>query len=202
VALAQAGERVVLVDTDLRRPSLHRVFGVRNSFGLTGLILSNTTDPKPALVDSGVRNLLLLPSGPQPPNPADLLISGNMRRIVEKLSEVATYIIFDTPPVLSVADAAILAGNADGTILVTEAGKTRRGAVKRALTDLDHTHARMLGIVVNKVRAGESGYYYGYQRDSSTPASGPRRTSVTSSGTGASAPAPGPSPSPGMAPRT
>jgi capsular exopolysaccharide synthesis family protein len=200
VALAQAGERVVLVDTDLRRPSLHRLFGVRNSFGLTGLILSNTTDPKPALIDTGVKNLQLLPSGPQPPNPADLLVSPNMTRIVEKLSQSANYVVFDTPPVLSVADAAILAGNADGTILVTEAGKTRRGAVKRALTDLEHTRAHMLGIVVNKVRSSESGYYYGYYKDYTTPPTGPKRAAHASNG--ASAKTPAPSSSPGIAPRT
>ncbi|HEX5369576.1 MAG TPA: polysaccharide biosynthesis tyrosine autokinase [Dehalococcoidia bacterium] len=200
VALAQAGERVVLVDTDLRRPSLHRLFGVRNSFGLTGLILSNTTDPKPALLDTGVKNLQLLPSGPQPPNPADLLVSANMTRIVQKLSETATYVVFDTPPVLSVADATILAGNSDGTILVTEAGKTRRGAVKRALTDLEHTRAHMLGIVVNKVRSNESGYYYGYKSYAATPPSPPSQGMPSSNG--ATAKAPPPTPSPGIAPHT
>jgi capsular exopolysaccharide synthesis family protein len=162
LALAQAGESVVLVDTDLRRPSLHRIFRLRNSVGLTGLLLSNTFDPAPVLVDSGHKNLRLLLSGPLPPNPADLLMSPGMQQIVTKLCEMATYVVFDTPPVLSVTDATILAGMADGTIVVTVSGRTRRGVLKRALSDLQRTHAHVIGVVINKAKRRETGYGYEY----------------------------------------
>jgi capsular exopolysaccharide synthesis family protein len=162
IALAQAGERVILVDTDLRRPSMHRMFRIRNSIGVTGLLLSSTQDPTRVLVESGYENLKILPSGPLPPNPAELLLSPNMERVVEKLSSMASYLIFDTPPVLSVTDASILAGLSDGTILVTVAGKTRRGLVRHALTDLQRTHANLMGMVINKAKRKETGYNYDY----------------------------------------
>jgi capsular exopolysaccharide synthesis family protein len=162
--LAQAGESVILVDTDLRRPTQHTIFGVPNSFGLTGLLLSDAYDPAPALVPSGLKNLQLLPSGPLPPNPADLLMSENMERIVANLRQRADYVIFDSPPVLAVTDATILAGRTDGTILVAEAGSTRTRNVMDALQDLEKTQARLVGLVVNKVRSRAAryyGYYYG-----------------------------------------
>ena len=162
IALARAGESVILVDTDLRRPSLQRLFRIRNSVGLTGLLLSDTYDPSRVLVESGYENLKILPSGPIPPNPADLLMSPNMERIIQKLCAMASYVVFDTPPVLSVTDATILAGMADGTILVTVAGKTRRGLIKRALVDLQRTHANVMGLVINKARRSETGYNYDY----------------------------------------
>ena len=162
VSLAQAGETVILVDTDLRRPSLHRLFKIRNSIGLTGLLLSKTDDPTRVLVESGYDNLKILPAGPVPPNPAELLLSPNMEPVVQKLCRMASYVIFDTPPVLSVTDASILAGTADGTILVTVAGKTRRGLIRHALADLQRTHANVMGLVINKARRGETGYQYDY----------------------------------------
>ncbi|MPZ47974.1 MAG: polysaccharide biosynthesis tyrosine autokinase [Dehalococcoidia bacterium] len=164
--LAQAGERVILVDTDLRRPTLHTVFGLPNSFGLTGLLLSDAYDPAPALVESGLKNLQVLPSGPLPANPADLLMSDNMARIITNLQQRADYVIFDSPPVLAVTDASILASRTDGTILVAEAGSTRTHSVVHAIQDLSKSQARLVGLVVNKARTHRAGYYgnyhYGY----------------------------------------
>ena len=161
--LAQAGERVILVDTDLRRPTLHSVFSLPNSFGLTGLLLSDAYDPSPALVESGLKNLRILPSGPLPANPADLLMSDNMARIIDNLKQRADYVIFDSPPVLAVTDATILAARTDGTILVTEAGSTRTHSVNHAIQDLSKSQARLVGIVVNKARTHRAGYYGNYQ---------------------------------------
>jgi capsular exopolysaccharide synthesis family protein len=160
IALSQAGQRVILVDTDLRRPSLHKVFQVSNSYGITGLLLSRSEDPKNALMTTSYENLLLLPSGPVPANPADLLMSPNWQNLTDKLSEIAHYVIFDTPPVLSVSDASILAGRADGTILVAETGRTRRNAIREALMNLEHTNAHVVGIVKNKIRNRKAHYYY------------------------------------------
>ena len=160
IALSQAGQRVILVDTDLRRPSLHKIFQVSNSYGITGLLLSRSEDPKNALMATPYENLLLLPSGPVPANPADLLMSPNWQNLTDKLSEIAHYVIFDTPPVLSVSDASILAGRADGTILVAETGRTRRNAVREALMNLEHTNAHVVGIVKNKIRNRKANYYY------------------------------------------
>ncbi len=170
VVMAQAGERVIIVDTDLRRSTLHEIFQVPNSFGLTGLLLSDVEDPSAALIDPGIKNLQVLPSGPLPPNPADLLMSSNMEHIMKRLSERADYVIFDSPPVLAVTDATILAGRTDGTILVAQAGATRKPALQRVIRDLEPTQARLVGLVINKVRPRGKGYYgygyysYGYER--------------------------------------
>jgi capsular exopolysaccharide synthesis family protein len=160
IALSQAGQRVILVDTDLRRPSLHKMFQVSNSYGITGLLLSRSEDPKNALMATSYENLMLLPSGPVPANPADLLMSPNWQNLMDRLCEIAHYVIFDTPPVLSVSDASILAGRADGTILVAETGRTRRNAVREALTALERTNAHVVGIVKNKIRTRQAHYYY------------------------------------------
>ena len=166
IALSQAGQRVILVDSDLRRPTLHKVFKVSNSYGITGLLLSRAEDPKNALMVTPYSNLLLLPSGPIPANPSDLLMSPNWQHLVDKLAELAHYVIFDTPPTLSVSDASVLAGRADGTILVTETGRTRRNAVREALATLEHTNSHVVGIVKNKIRSRKAGYYYYYEYNS------------------------------------
>jgi capsular exopolysaccharide synthesis family protein len=160
IALSQAGQRVILVDTDLRRPTLHKMFQVSNSYGITGLLLSRSEDPKNALMATSYENLMLLPSGPVPANPADLLMSPNWQHLTDKLCEIAHYVIFDTPPALSVSDASILAGRADGTILVAETGRTRRNAIREALVTLEHTNSHLLGIVKNKVKSRKAAYYY------------------------------------------
>ena len=163
IALSQAGQRVILVDTDLRRPTLHKLFQVSNSYGITGLLLSRSEDPKQALMATPYENLMLLPSGPVPANPADLLMSPNWQHLTDKLSEIANYVIFDTPPVLSVSDASILAGRADGTILVAEAGRTRRNAVRESLSNLGRTNSHVVGLVKNKIKPRKANEYYYYE---------------------------------------
>ena len=109
MVMAQAGEKVILVDTDMRRPSLHTLFGQPNSFGLTGLLLGEELVLSQGLINPGVRNLRLLPSGPLPPNPSELLSAKRMENLIKALREAADYVIFDSPPILAVTDAAILA---------------------------------------------------------------------------------------------
>jgi capsular exopolysaccharide synthesis family protein len=162
--LAQAGERVILVDTDLRRSSLRRTFDGPTSSGLTGLLLNDFKDPELALVATRWKNLRLLPAGVLPPNPSELLTSPRMGRIIGGLRGLADYVIFDTPPVLAVTDAIVLAAKTDGTILVTEAGRTRTEALRQAVRTLDQAKVRTVGIVLNKANIRRRDYYY-YNND-------------------------------------
>ncbi|MEJ5308909.1 MAG: polysaccharide biosynthesis tyrosine autokinase [Anaerolineae bacterium] len=166
VAMAQAGFRVIMVDTDLRRPMLHKIFNVSNAEGLSSILLAPEIDPEPYLQDTGIENLQLLPCGPIPPNPAEILGSERMGAVIDILLAIGDLIIFDSAPTLMVTDAAVLAARLreGGVLLVTDIGKTRRGLAKRAVEELQRVHANLLGVVVNHVstRAG-SEYYYYYQ---------------------------------------
>ena len=150
LALAQAGRRVILVDADLRRPSQHRLFGKPNNQGLSAALLHPTLSPLAFVCDSGVSGLGLLLAGPLPPNPAELLASRRMQQIIIALCAAADVVIFDTPPILAAADALILAAQMDGTILVTDQGRTRRVFAQQALARLVAVRARLLGAVLNR----------------------------------------------------
>lgn len=156
---AQTGRRVILVDCDLRRPSLHRIFGVRSGAGLTSAILDPGVKEFP-YQDSGVPNLRLLCSGPLPPNPSELLGSRRMAEVIEQLKAEADYVLFDSPPVVVVTDAAILASKVDGVMLVIHAGRTRRELAKRAKALLDKVNANLLGVVLNNVKYDASLHRY------------------------------------------
>ncbi|HRC63298.1 MAG TPA: CpsD/CapB family tyrosine-protein kinase, partial [Dehalococcoidia bacterium] len=170
VVLAQAGQRVIVVDTDLRRPFLHTFFQVPNSFGLTGLLLTEAEEPDAALVATGIQNLMLLPSGPRPPNPSELLTSPAMQHMIERLGTRADYVLFDSPPILAVTDASILAASTDAAILIAERGRTRTEALRRAHQALLRANARVLGVVINKAKGHGSGYgYYGAYGERSDP---------------------------------
>ena len=158
VALAQAGRRVILVDADLRRPSQQRLFGKPNNLGLSAALLHPTLSPLAFVCESGVSGLSLLLSGPLPPNPAELLASRRMQQLIADLAAAADVVIFDTPPALVAADALILAGRADGAILVTDQGRTRRVLARLALARLTAVRARILGAVLNR-DAGQVAYY-------------------------------------------
>ncbi|HLF71416.1 MAG TPA: polysaccharide biosynthesis tyrosine autokinase [Dehalococcoidia bacterium] len=160
--LAQAGDRVILVDTDLRRSSLRKTFATAGepSVGLTGLLLSNTAEALPSLVPTQWPNLKLLPSGVLPPNPSELLTSARMQRVIQSLRKLADYVIFDTPPVLAVTDAIILAARTDGTIVVAEAEQTRMDALRHVSKLLNHANARVIGVVLNKAKVHQHDYYY------------------------------------------
>lgn len=159
VTLAQAGRQVILVDCDLRRPSLHEIFGISNSTGLTSVILDDTTSALP-LRETGVAGLRLLTSGPLPPNPAELLGSRRMADLIRSLCEQADMVLFDAPPVIAVTDAAILASQVDGVLLVLKAGVTRREHAQRARAALDKVNARLVGTVLNNVKLDTSLYGY------------------------------------------
>ncbi len=160
VTIAQAGKRVILVDCDLRRPSLHQIFNVRNNMGITDLMRDESLMSNPPLQDTPVPSLKLLTSGQLPPNPAELLGSRRMSEIIACLLGQADVVLFDTPPIIAVTDAALLSAKVDGVILVIGAGKTRREHARKAKALLDKVNARLVGTVLNNVRFDSSLQYY------------------------------------------
>lgn len=149
VAMAQGERRTILVDADLRRPGLHEIFGVANERGLTTMIVEEATLDDPPLMDVGIENLWLVPSGSLPPNPADILGSRRMEATIAALKSRADLILFDAPPVIAVTDAAVLGTKVDGVLLVIRAGRTRRDHAQRARELLERAHVRIVGAVLN-----------------------------------------------------
>ena len=180
VVLAQAGRRVIVVDTDLRRPILHHIFGQNNDWGLTGALFGEGNRTDDGLLPTGVENLSFLPSGPLPPNPSEILGSQRMGDFLAHLQEQADVILLDSPPLLTMADASILAARVDGVILVADAGRTRREALKKAAEALRRIGAHVLGVALNRVglrSEGYSYYYYYYYSDEGKRRKGRRRRS-------------------------
>jgi capsular exopolysaccharide synthesis family protein len=161
VVFAQAGERVVLVSCDLRRPRIAKFFGLDEHMGLTSVLLGQRTLEEALLPVPDVDRLSLLPSGPVPPNPAELLNSARVREIFTRLRDQYDLVLIDSPPVLPVTDAAILSQYADATLMLAAAGQTRRSDLHRAVEKLDQVGATILGTVLNKVTR-HTGSYYGY----------------------------------------
>lgn len=160
IVFAQAGKQVVLVDTDLRRPVQHEFFGLQNRGGVTETILESRAPVYKYLQETMIPNLLVLPSGPPPPNPAELLGSQRMGEVYDALLEEADIVLFDTPPVLSVTDAAVLAPKVSGCLLVVKSGKTKREALVQMTNTLEASNAKLYGVVVNMVKRGRGSYYY------------------------------------------
>ncbi len=159
VTFAEAGREVLAVDCDLRRPSLHQLFDLSNDVGLTTTI----RDERPltdVILQTGVPHLKLLPSGPLPPNPSEILGSQRMDRIIDSLRGSAEVILFDAPPMIAVTDAAVLGVKMDGVLLVVSAGKTKRDHALRAKSLLDKVNAKILGVVLNNVKFDGSLYQY------------------------------------------
>ncbi|MCK4315998.1 MAG: CpsD/CapB family tyrosine-protein kinase [Anaerolineae bacterium] len=149
VTMAQGGRRTILVDADLRRPGLHEIFGIVNDRGLTTMIVEEAVLDDPPLIDVGVDNLWLVPSGPMPPNPADILGSRKMEEVIAALRARADVVLFDAPPIIAVTDAAVLGTKVDGVLLVVCAGRTRREHAQRARELLERVHVRIVGAVLN-----------------------------------------------------
>jgi capsular exopolysaccharide synthesis family protein len=154
VTMAQGERRTILVDADLRRPALHEIFGIANERGLTTMIVEEAALEDPRLVDVGVDNLWLMPSGPLPPNPADLLGSQRMEQAIAALKAHADVVLFNAPPVISVTDAVVLGTKVDGVLLVVSAGRSRRDHAERAKELLERVHVRIVGAVLNDAPRG------------------------------------------------
>jgi capsular exopolysaccharide synthesis family protein len=148
VVAAQAGTRVALVDCDLRRPALHEIFELPNTAGLSSLFLDGETEAPP-LLPTAVSGLCILTSGPQPPNPADLLASERFAGLLATLRESYDLVLLDCAPVTVAADASILAPRVDGVLLVLDARRTKRDQAQRAKAQLERVQARILGVSLN-----------------------------------------------------
>ena len=164
--LVQAGQRVLLVGADLRRPSLHRFFGLSNRVGLSS-VLSGQAEITTAVQDPGIPDLRVLPGGPVPPNPAELLGSPRMRKLLEDVKQVADWIIIDGPPVLGLADALVLSAVSDGTLMVVNEATNRR-ILAHARDQLSKVQTRPAGVVLNDFGPGFNYYYSDYYAYSST----------------------------------
>lgn len=161
ITFAQQGQRTLLVDADMRRAVLDKTFGVARTPGLTDVIVGAAT-LEDAACETQVPNLFVLPSGQFPPNPSELLGSPAMRETLRAAKEQFDVVLFDSPPLLAVTDAAVLSTLVDGTILVVRTASTAREAVRRALSQLRAVHGRILGAVLNDVDVRGTGYYGGY----------------------------------------
>ena len=164
VTTARAFLKTIIVDADLRRPTLHKIFDVPNKDGVTDFIVSPELDVNDFLKETGVENLRILTCGPLPPNPAEMLGSKRMADLLARLRELADVIIVDSPPVMPVTDAAVLSNQVDGVIMVVQAKRTRREIARRAIKRLDQVGANILGAVLNQIpgRAEYSETYSAY----------------------------------------
>ena len=161
VTMAQSGHTTILVDADLRRPSQHTIWHIDNANGLTSMMLDETTKIKPPLQSVGVEKLSVLPSGPLPPNPADLFGARRMDDIIAALKAKAEYVLFDAPPILAVADTPLLASKLDALLLVIKAGATRRDHAQRAKDVLQRANIRVIGVALcNAPSDGSMNSYY------------------------------------------
>lgn len=161
VVFAQQGKKVLLVDSDMRKPTVHYTFSMNNAYGLTN-VLTRQTELKEAIKQSKEEKLDVLTSGPIPPNPAELLSSRAMDQFFQEAKEVYDIIIFDTPPVLAVTDAQVLANKCDGTVLVVSSGKTEIESAQKTKELLTNAQAKILGVVLNNKKMDNNDYYYYY----------------------------------------
>ncbi len=163
IVLAQKGVRVLLMDADLRRPSVHKTMGMGPRSGLSNVLTGSATLQQTITTSTILPNLFIMPAGTPPPNPAELLASSNMRDLIVELREMYDHIVIDTPPTLSVTDAVVLSPRADATILVIRSGQTTKQALRRARDILMQVNAHVAGVLLNAVDLTSPDYYYYYE---------------------------------------
>ncbi|MDY6827655.1 MAG: polysaccharide biosynthesis tyrosine autokinase [Bacillota bacterium] len=176
VTMAQSGGAVLLIDADLRRPTLHKFFETKSEPGLTNLIFKEDIEPARVLRKTEHEKLYLMPSGPIPPYPAELLASERMKKLIEYFAERFDYIIFDSPPIIAVTDAAILSRLVDGTLLVLDYGRVRKEEAAGALDQLARVQANVIGAVINAVPQNSSHYDYHYYYYYGSSSDSPRKS--------------------------
>jgi succinoglycan biosynthesis transport protein ExoP len=166
ISLAQAGQRVLLIDADMRKPKSHEIFAITQEPGLSNVLVGNAKASE-SVRKSTVSGLWVLPAGRIPPNPAELVGSPRFRDFIASLKDHFDWVIIDTPPVMAVTDAAVIAHHASGVLFVIGAEMTSRHAAKRALDQLEQANARFVGAVLNRVDLENHGYYYSqyYRRE-------------------------------------
>ncbi len=163
IVLAHAHGRVLLIDADLRIPQCHRRLGVSNTRGLTE-VLTGLATPEECIQPTEVESLFLMTSGQMPPNPSELLSSPQMKRLLDHLVRSFDHIIIDSPPALPVSDPIVLSRLVDGVVLVASGSKTPKQQIKAALARLQHAHAKVFGVVLNKVKIHKGDYFYPYYK--------------------------------------
>nr|WGD75552.1 CpsD/CapB family tyrosine-protein kinase [Bacillus subtilis] len=155
---AERGKEMLLVDADLRKPTINQTFQVDNVTGLTNVLVGNASLSE-TVQKTPIDNLYVLTSGPTPPNPAELLSSKAMGDLISEIYEQFSLVIFDSPPLLAVADAQILANQTDGDVLVVLSGKTKTDTVLKAKDALEQSNAKLLGALLNKKKMKKSEHY-------------------------------------------
>lgn len=176
VTLAQTGSKVLMIDTDLRKPTLNYFFDLPREPGLSNLMIDDKLKPDAVIQKTAMINLFLLSSGPIPPYPAEMLGSEKMKYLVEYLIGQFEYLIFDSPPVIAVTDSSILAGLTDGVVLVLDHGRVTRDEAVMAAEQLHKVNANLIGTILNGVPKSNNYYnYYQYYHDSE-PESGSKRS--------------------------
>ena len=160
IVMAQAGQKVVIMDCDFRNPTQHRLFKLQNK-GLSNCIATGK-DVLEIVQSSGTPGLDILTSGPVAPNPSEILASNRMKTVIEELKGKYDYVLIDTPPVLPVTDSSVIGSIADGTILLTAWNQITPAMAKEAKTRLEQAGAKILGVILNKVEVASKGYGYGY----------------------------------------
>ena len=159
---AQKAVRVLLVDADLRRPSVHKTLGMGPRSGLSNVLTGSATLEHAIVRSSILSNLFVLPAGTPPPNPAELLASTNMRDLLLELREQYDHVVIDTPPTLSVTDAVVLSPRMDAIVLVIRSGQTTKQALRRSREILTQVNAKVTGVLLNAVDLTSPDYYYYY----------------------------------------
>ncbi|HAE62617.1 MAG TPA: capsular biosynthesis protein [Eubacteriaceae bacterium] len=161
VTVAQSGKKVLIVDCDLRRPQIHKIFNVSNTNGLSNVLVGDNQMDK-NIKDTKVPNLFILTSGPIPPNPSEMLDSKRMKELILSLKDHFDMILLDSPPIMPVTDGLILSQIVDGTIVIVSLGSTEKDAFKKTMLSLENIGANILGTVINKA-SSKAGYYVNYE---------------------------------------
>ena len=159
VSMAQAGKKVLLIDCDFRKPTIHKKFGLPNTNGLTNIIIGENKI-EDCLKATEIKNLYVLTCGTIPPNPSELLGSKSMRKLIDEFKGIFDIVLIDAPPILAVTDAQLLSVNVEGTLLVASYGKTEKKAVAKSKEMIEVVGGKLLGVVLNMVPAKGNEYYY------------------------------------------
>jgi capsular exopolysaccharide synthesis family protein len=159
--MAQAGSKVMILDCDMRRPQIHKAFGLAKDRGISNLLVGSE-DVDGALVHTPIPNLDVIPCGPIPPNPSEMLGSKRMAALLDRLRKGYTHILIDSPPVTAVTDPVVLSKSVDGVLLVIRAGDTAREIVRNGVAQFQRVGANILGAILNGIDVGRDKYYYQY----------------------------------------
>ena len=167
ITYANLGKKTLLIDADLRKPVVHKIFNLDKNIGLTQHLVGFKEDKQLAVQDTGIKNLSAITSGVIPPNPSEILASENMKNLIGKLKKEYDIILIDSPPLLAVTDAFICLNYTDQFILVVRAGKTDKTGLDRSINQINRTESSLVGVVVNAVDESNTygqGYYYSYYK--------------------------------------